>query len=109
MVLVVDDLPVPPPGEPADVLPGGAHDDLADDLLALAAHDPVDVRAAVEQVLDLLRRLVAPDDRGDLRGNCDTKSQTSSKRASHRMLMHSRSIPLRMNALSRLGSWYAFS
>ncbi len=68
LVLVVHDPPVPPVGEPANVLVRDARDDLPDDLLALAAYDHVDVRTSLEQVLDLLRRLVAPDDRGDLIG-----------------------------------------
>ncbi len=45
-----------------------ARHDLLDDLLALAAHDRIDIRTTREQVLDFQGRLVAADDGGDLVG-----------------------------------------
>ena len=64
----MDDLAVAPEGKPANLLVRHARHDLLDDLLALAAHDHVDIRAALEQLLDFQGCLVAPDDDRDLIG-----------------------------------------
>ncbi len=68
LIFVVDDMAVAPEGKPPNLLVRHARHNLLDNLLALAAHDHVDVGAAFEQLLDFQGRLITPDDRGDFIG-----------------------------------------
>ena len=54
LVFVVDDASALSIGQPVNVLAPPPRDDLLDDLFALTAHDHVDIRTTLEQVLDFL-------------------------------------------------------
>jgi hypothetical protein len=66
MDFVVDDAAVPAIGKSLYILVWNSRDDLFDDLFALASHNHVDIGAALEQILDIKRGLVAPHDCADL-------------------------------------------
>ncbi len=55
-------------GKPADLRKRDPLDNLLDDFFPLAPYDHIDVRTAVEEVLNLFRRLAAADNRGDFPG-----------------------------------------